>query len=851
MSNYNVLLACPSKATSALCSAATIMWPWDALVRGEDFSPKRFNHPPDGLHGSWYGHYKGALDDPFLVKASEDPIGAPSDSQHCAVPSDIKLCSIPPIKAPSDSEHCSLPSDTLRPIPKPVTDAILKALSSYPKGISLSVLRGKLIGNGISLGTDFFGHKKFSSLLQSLPNIVKFIESPPGDTQTYVTAVNKRPLQNGHRSSKTLSSVQCNVRENNPTRTAHDDKKHQSLMSTSHPEVNSNPPSSSQSIDRSRSFAETVDENPSTLPVSSSPSDVLSEDQNTPTESPAKHREVDERTTPGTSSSSVVENSVNKDGFFKRIWILWNGSENAKSDGSQNCESTSAEVVDDLQTSLQEHNAGHHLKLLKRVHETSSKNDRSDVTDSSGALIANLSISPDSDHSEKIKRDPPINVNREPFSRPASASMGEARTKDDTSEMNRGLLSWASRWWTFGKTNADNSATSRNVTDEPRVDSSEEFESKNASTCGSGKEVSNEIFTKPHMWFVLEQHLSRPLGSELVLKAKTREELAHGLRKLGCWPLKHLLEEDFHHLVHLLISEKKWIEESSSSPFPFCLTLPHKRTCVPSSSKSNGLSSIFFSNGKHQKGKCVDGNSMKIKALTREEILSDCHKLVKELLLQYESGFRIKIFKSRFAQRHGYELDHRKLGYLNLDSLLQNMPGASVKHSRVLPAGHGDGQDGSKKNGNQSNGDDLVWEELGPVSSTAETAAAAGIDKETCYHPPTPSEDEFSDNDSRVDQKPRPNGEQSSLLQIIDSWNSSKDDGSSKTHQDIGLVDCSRSDPGSPNSSAGNTQRPARVSHKPYSFVPDSDSEEGKEKDKLVESVLDCLHKARGSKLHN
>ncbi|XP_062203284.1 uncharacterized protein LOC133905494 [Phragmites australis] len=823
MSNYNILLACPSSATSALCSAATIMWPWDALVRGEDFSPKRFSHPPDGLSGSWYGHYKGALDDPFLETESVEPIKTPSDSKHCSVP-------------------------------KYVTNAILEALHSYPKGVNLSDLRGELRKNNIFLGTDFFGHKKFSCLLQSMPDIVEFLDPPPGENQPYVAAVNKRLLQPGDQCSKTLISAQCNVKENNLTRTAHNDKTHPSFTSTYLSELNSKPPSSSQSIDGNRSFAEAVNENPPTFAVSSSPSDVLSEDHkeyptadvNAQPESPASRRKVDERTTPGTPSSSGIENSVNKDGLFKRIWMLWNGPEKAKYEVSQNRENTSAEVVDDLRTSQQEHNGDHRRKLLKRIH----KNGCSDGSDSTAAVSANLSTLSDDDRSANIKRDSSILENSEPCSGPASLPMGKAGKRDDSSEMNKGLWSWASRWWAFGKSDADNSTTNRNVIDEARTDSIEESESSNASTCGSGQQVVNEILTKSYLWDILEQQLSKPLGSEFVSKAKTREQLVHGLQKLGCWPLKGLPEKDLHQLVHLLVSEKKWIEETPSRHFPFRLTLPQKRTCVPSNpSKYNGLSSIFSNVKPSQQGKYVDGNSRVSRPLTREEMLSDCHKSLKELLSRYEYGFNISIFKRHFAQKHGYELDHQKLGYTDLESLLRIMPGARVKYPRVLPAENGTGQPGNKGNGNQNNGDDFIWEELGPVSATTETAA--GIDKEMCYRPPTSSDDEFSDNDNQAEQHPRRDAEHSSLLQIIDSWNSSKDDGSSKKPQDIdGLVDCSRTNPGFlDNLTAGNSQRLTRLSQKQYSFV--SNSEEDKENDKLVESVLGSLQKARGSKLHS
>ncbi|KAL6906124.1 hypothetical protein ACP4OV_003725 [Aristida adscensionis] len=836
MSNYNILLACPSSATSVLCSAATFMWPWEALVKGEDFLPKRFNHPPDGLSGSWYGQYKGALDDPFCEIESEEPIKVPSDSNHHP--------------APSDSKHSS--------IPKYVTRGILNTLSSYPKGMRLSDLRLELKKNNISLNTDFFGHKKFSCLLQSMSDIVEFLDPPPGENQPYVTLVNKslsKPVE-----QKTLSSAQCDAKENNPTQTAHDDKSYLSHMSGYQSELNSEHLSSSQTIDGNRSSSETVNENQPTFAVSSSPSDVLSEDQkerltaytNAQPESAANHREVDERNTLENPSSSELENGGKKDGLFKRIWILWNGSENAKSEVSQNCEGNSAKVVDDLQTPLQEHNTDQRRKLLKRIRKTSPTNVRSDGTDSTAAVSASLSVLSDDVCSENIKKDPSILGKSEPCSGSAALPRGKAEKNYDTFVMNKGLLSWAAKWWSFGKSDSDNGTTNNNVTDEARTEavegskSLEESKSSISSNSGSRLQAVNDIFTKPHLWDVLEKQLSKPQGSELVSKAKTREELVHGLRKLGCWALKDLLEKDLHQLVNLLVSEKKWIEENPTRLFPYRLTLPHKRTCVPSnSSKYNGLSSIFSSGKTLQQVKHDDTS----RPLTREEILSDCHKLLTELLSRYEYGFNISIFKRNFSQKHGYELDHQKLGYPDLESLLRIMPGTRIKYPRVLPTENGNDQAGSKGNENVSNGDDFIWEELGPVSASAESAA--GIDKEMCYNPPSPSDDEFSDNDNHAGQQPRRGAEQSSLLQIIDSWNSSKGDGSIKKPEVIdGLVDCARSNPGYlDNLAKGNAQRPTRLSHKQYTFV--SDSEEDKEKDKLVESVLGSLQKARGPKLHN
>jgi len=61
------------------------------------------------------------------------------------------------------------------------------------------------------------------------------------------------------------------------------------------------------------------------------------------------------------------------------------------------------------------------------------------------------------------------------------------------------------------------------------------------------------------------------------------------------------------------------------------------------------------------------------------------------------------------------------------------------------------------------------------------------------------------------------------------------------------LVDCSRGGPDS--MASGKAQTSSKLLHRQYSFV--SDSGEDSEPDKLVESVLGSLQKARGSKLHN
>ncbi|KAM3255632.1 hypothetical protein ACQJBY_048692 [Aegilops geniculata] len=912
MSNYNILLACPGKTTSVLCNAATIMWPWEALVKGENFSPKRFNHPPDGLSGSWYGHYKGALDDPFVEAESEETIATP-------VPSDEKLC--------------HNPKNAVTAVPKDVVDGIREALNSYPNGVKLSILLQQLKKNNVPLGNDFFGHKKLSCLLLSMPDIVKFVARSSALREPCVVGVNKKLLEPAEQCFEPLSSVESDVNDNNRGRATHNDKKPPSSVSTSSPEQNCKT-LSSQSITRDRSFKQTVYENPAASAVSSSPQDVLPEDQkvcsaadmNARPESPANHKEVvapgtpssmgventvnsdglsvnsdgllkrpttrpkssanhKEVDAPGTPSFLGVENTVDSDGLLKRIWVLWNGPESANREVSPCHEGTSAEVAD-LGTPQQDCNTDQRSRLLNRIHKTSSRNRRSDVRDGSAAMTVNSSTLSDHDHSEKhaeetekLKRDLPILQNSKPCTGPASVPL--CKDGGDTSKMSKGFFSWVMRWWKFGKLDGDNSIAMKNGIDEAKTDIIEESQSLKASTCENEQQVVNKIFTRFYFWDVLGKQLSKPIGSELVSKAKTREELVHGLQNLDCWPLKGLVEKDVNHLIHLLLSEKKWIEETPSSDFPFRLTLPQKRTrtppnssttstppnssttctppnssttCTPPNSSTTStppnsskfdLSSLFNVKPLEQ-GKYGGDKGRTNRTPNREETLSDCHKLLKDLLLQYKYGFNISIFKRQFAQKHGYELDHQKLGYADIESLLQIMPGIRVEFPRVLPAENGNDQGGSKGDGNQSNGDDSIWGELGPVSATAKTAE--GVDKETCYRPPTCSEDDFSDDENQAEQEPRRGAEQSSLLKIIDSWNGSKD-GSGKKPQEIdGVMDCSRSSPGYLDTLRATRQQ--QQTQKQYSFVS-SDSEEDESKDKLVDSVLGSLQKARGAKASN
>ncbi|KAL5555756.1 hypothetical protein UlMin_037992 [Ulmus minor] len=151
MKNYNVLLASPENAPDVLCSAASIMWHWHDLLRGENLCGKHFNHPPDGPYGSWYGQCKVPIVDPF----SDKLLTASSCAEE------------------SSSSRPPLSGHQLGPIPKAVIKKIKKLLDSHPKGLSISELRSKLIRSNMITDKNFYGYKTLSRFLLSMPRILR------------------------------------------------------------------------------------------------------------------------------------------------------------------------------------------------------------------------------------------------------------------------------------------------------------------------------------------------------------------------------------------------------------------------------------------------------------------------------------------------------------------------------------------------------------------------------------------------------------------------------------------------------------------------------------------------------
>ena len=149
MSNYNILLAgYEERSLGVLCSAASIMWDWKALVRGNNLAGKCFNQPPDGPYNSWYGHYKTPLLDPFAASTKQQELQESS----------------------LDTNH----------VPEEVVREIGLVLSLYPKGVAITELREQLKKRNVPLGEEFYGYKRFSRFLLSMPEILEVVPKGEG-----------------------------------------------------------------------------------------------------------------------------------------------------------------------------------------------------------------------------------------------------------------------------------------------------------------------------------------------------------------------------------------------------------------------------------------------------------------------------------------------------------------------------------------------------------------------------------------------------------------------------------------------------------------------------------------------
>lgn len=296
--------------------------------------------------------------------------------------------------------------------------------------------------------------------------------------------------------------------------------------------------------------------------------------------------------------------------------------------------------------------------------------------------------------------------------------------------------------------------------------------------------------------------------------------MAYNLRKEGPSVLRNLTESDLLHLVHLLISDKKWVEEYPSKKLPFKLIGTAEKSSSSNSQKSSSLRSIFLNTqsqpnstklAEHKKMMNTNVSHAGVPPSTvhknvsrsRDEILIDCRKLVENILKEYPSGFNMSGFRKLFVEKYGYPLDVKRLGYEKLVSLLQIMPRVKIESNHILPelpSGDLTSNSATGATITKSDGElDSRWAELGPVSPASpkmgdmkksSNLKMEGEVQQESHKYESLTDEYFSGSDDDMSppsgytpaprNKSGTKGKESSLLQILDSWDSIKEDHTGK-----------------------------------------------------------------------
>lgn len=702
MNNYNILLAGKEgkHTPGVLCSAASIMWPWNELAKGENLSGRHFNQPPDGPFNSWYGHYRGPLEDPYEIP----------EQQSCLASDNMS-------KAEGSSES------TLRPVPMAVLRQLRRIVNAYPKGLNISELQSELKRMKVPIDKDYYGHRKFSRFLLSIPHIVNVVSCPDG--QFFLHPVRPR------------------VRE----------------------------------------------------PLEGN----------------------------GTSVGSITEKK-NQDVEMTR-----------KANGQTH---TITRMVD---------------------------------------VEPQLPVSPYIDRRERTVEEKVANETPEIKAYSSTLSIEDATSNiADKTQASPGFITLVINWWKSWRNSSVRTSTEQSG-EEPgsAEENSHVFDD-------ALRPRKHELFYNDTFWSVLQSFFKTRRGSEIVINSTSREQFAERLQKEGPLILRPLQESDLHHLVDLLVSEKKLIAEFPTKTPLFKIIHPPGESSAELQPQNN--QPHIFENSSSQENPQLRGTSASHKKPSekfRREVLADCQKLLDELLSLYPKGFNMGLFKNNFLEKYGYSLDHKKLGYSKLVSLLQIMPGVKIEDAYVLRdsvvystgieslglSEKSSGSDGDVSDSPRKNEDgESPWEELGPVARQEKIFSRGQVNGN---YEPSVSDDEFSEleedattfpvkaedqNRSRVDE------EGSSLMQILDSWYSTKDENEPQDHGSHaeGLADCSKDESEPPQSSNASDKGEAAggsatvVNHtwkqrpqKSYMFVSDPIDP----KDKLLDGILGSLKKSGESKV--
>ncbi|XP_038902611.1 uncharacterized protein LOC120089260 isoform X2 [Benincasa hispida] len=810
------------------------MWHWHTLIRGENLVGRHFNQPPDALYGSWYGHYKVPLEDPFPVNEQ---------------PSSLRT-----------EEVSELSSDSKpRPIPKTVVRQIHNILKLYPKGLHITELCSELGKSCISMDKDFYGYKKFSRFLLSMPDILKLKKHDDGQFIVHMVTPKwpKEPLESSRGTSGN------GTEEQDTNLIAKLNNNGSSTDSTCVPVLPSNAQDKPLKVKPSSEYGKHIslamEGEASRCPVLEPP--VIEDSKQT------SKFEADSNMTP-----SIEQHSKAKMSFFSRIWRRLLGNNDTNSKNGSHCISEKCSTSDD--TSKQKSCSG-------LVATYSGDSPREAKTEGR----TTMPMSEDANSVHQVSNSPDLE------SAKLQKTVMVAIAHDDKSSSDLELFGSIRNWFKFWAKKTENGEVSEHCCEQNQL--------KNQ----SGK---HHLFSSNSFWQDMQSFMETPKGVEVISRSKTRSEIAQNLLEGGPPVLKSLSTSDLFDFLELLISDKKWVEEfpSETNPFKLTLSIARKNSSMESLHHANGLTSIFVNKesqcsfqGSREHDSDSDKKNENISQATtmtknkfpdrtRFEILGDCQKLVDEILRDHPEGYNIGAFGSLFLEKYGYHLDWQKLGYPKLASLLQIIPGVTIASTFIIPTSKApkvskletallsDSEkntfDAIANSDNESSdlprkdGDfESAWEELGPICTdcSSENKAELALNSETIeatekiqkvYYEPLLSEDESMETDgescpaTEVPAKQRANEEESSLIQILDSWYSSQEDSKNdKTENSYETVDCSENSSKLsslvPKSEVNTGSFSRKQRHqKDYSFVTDTDEND---KEKLIDGILGTLKK--------
>ncbi|OIV96993.1 hypothetical protein TanjilG_26770 [Lupinus angustifolius] len=931
MNNYNILLATTGKAPDVLCSAATITWQWSSLIKGEDLAGKHFNHPPDGPFGSWYGNYKMPLENPFstVEQSTSSPaveIYEPTpESKPGVIPKSVlrrvrhilslhtKGISISDLRA--ELAKCDV-----------YVDKSLYGHKTFSRFLlSIPNVQLRSLGDGnffVRLIRPGSPEPAESTILLPTTSAVK------GEEKGYVATL------------KSNGVVSDNARDADETHSISSlDERIMDDDSKSFQQVPSPDTSSGEYVDGKASYSPSIEghvgQPPKELQKSSLDSEKVvgvADAQLSEIKPSPKNNQLPKTKTGSLKTSlrqSLVNDFVRSELVTQKFPEKYTTLENS-ADENYNTTVETNRIVNDESEKFK----------AEDKHEKPTRKEEDEVCRSPYSLPVDDSMADKSpgESAETYNKSPTFFGwirSWWPFSKSRSKSDDLTFCQDKIvshseepklSELDKTVsrseeLKLSELDQTVSQSeepklseqdetvsHSKESTLSVNHSEEPRLlkldqtlGHAEELKlSKlNQNVSDSEKPV---LFSSKSFWDDMESFVFSPRGSLLFSQSRSREDMAHKLQKGGPLFLRSLTEEGILKLVDLLMTEKKWLEERPSQSFPFKLTQPVQRGSPTALSHgANGLRSLFLNRTpQHSLQKTSEHDAekqnqsaphtavskpateKKYKERSRDDILSDCQKLVTDVLREHPEGYNIGCFRKLFVQRYGYHLDVQKLGYKKLASLLQIMPGARLESTFIFPSVSAvldsDGEAPIPKTAVTnaihvvSNSDsewsdsapkdeniDSLWEELGPAvdkSNHSDLESRLSLKVEELYIPKHPNyEPVVSDDDSSESEGDSPfltqpeqqaklkhNEKDSSLLHFLDLYERKEAEKlDSVEHLGNSLADLLDKSTDSTRGTfseipSGNFKEKHR-SQKSYSFVADPVLPNNKEK--LIGEILD------------